>query len=79
MPEFAQIKAEVPRALKRQFYVALTCREETFVHWLRSQIETWLHETDLQSDISDLDRKATKENKHKPAGGAAEIPCENIG
>jgi hypothetical protein len=79
MLEHAQLKAEVPRRLKHQLYVALACREETFAHWLRSQMERWLRETDLPSDITNLDRKAINVNNSKAADGMAEAPCEHIG
>ena len=42
MEDGVQLKAMVPRALKRQFYVRLLQHDEKFNAWLYEQIRTWL-------------------------------------
>jgi hypothetical protein len=44
MEGFVQVKAEIPRELKRQAFVALAAREQKFSHWLRTQLESWLQQ-----------------------------------
>ena len=45
MEDVVQVKAVIPRALKRQFSIRLLQRDEKFNAWLRHHIETWLAET----------------------------------
>jgi hypothetical protein len=40
MEELIQVKAEVPRMLKRRVFAALALRDERFNHWLRTQMES---------------------------------------
>jgi hypothetical protein len=42
MEELAQIKATIPRALKRRFYAALALRDDKFTRWLCAHIDAWL-------------------------------------
>jgi hypothetical protein len=42
MEGFVQIKADVPRDLKRRAFAALALREERFNHWLKRQLEELL-------------------------------------
>jgi len=59
MEELVQVKAEVPRALKRHAFAVLALREERFSHWLRKQMEILLQQdkpsitdrTGLEADI----------------------------
>jgi hypothetical protein len=46
MEEYVQVKADVPRALKRRAFAALALREEKFNQWLRTQLEAWLREVE---------------------------------
>jgi len=46
MGEFVQVKAEIPRTLKRRAFAAFALREERFNRWLRTQLEKWLEEID---------------------------------
>ena len=46
MPEVVQIKAEIPRDLKRRAFAALALRDEKFTQWLRLQLEAWLREVE---------------------------------
>jgi hypothetical protein len=39
-----QLKASVPRLLKRQAFAVLALREERFNRWLQTQLETLLHD-----------------------------------
>ncbi len=44
MPEVVQIKAEIPRDLKRRAFAAFALRDEKFTRWLHIQLEAWLKE-----------------------------------
>jgi len=44
MEGFVQVKADVPRELKRRAFAAFALREEKFARWLRTQLEQWLEE-----------------------------------
>ena len=46
MEELAQIRADVPRDLKRRAFAALALREVKFNRWLRIQMETWLQQVE---------------------------------
>lgn len=46
MQNGAQVKAVIPRELKRQVFATLAAREETFSHWLRTQLAAWLRQVD---------------------------------
>jgi hypothetical protein len=43
MSEVVQVKAMIPRALKRQAFSALALRDENFSGWVRVQLEQWVH------------------------------------
>ena len=44
MNDLDQIKATIPRPLKRRAFAALAMREERFNRWLRTQLEDWLQQ-----------------------------------
>lgn len=44
MGELVQVKAEIPRDLKRRAFAELALREEKFNRWLRTQMELLLIE-----------------------------------
>jgi hypothetical protein len=44
MPDGVQVRAVIPRELKRRAFVALAVREEKFSSWLRNQLESWLQD-----------------------------------
>ena len=44
MPELVQIKAQIPRELKKRVFVALAEREQKFTPWLRQQLENLLQQ-----------------------------------
>lgn len=44
--EVVQVKAVVPRTLKREVFSALALREQTFRNWLAHQMQTWLQEVE---------------------------------
>jgi hypothetical protein len=53
MNDLVQIKATIPRPLKRRAFAALAMREERFNRWLRTQLEVWLQqleESDRESE-----------------------------
>lgn len=46
MAELVQVKAEIPRELKRRTFAAFALREEKFARWLRSQMEAYANQTE---------------------------------
>lgn len=44
----AQVRADLPRDLKRKAFAAFALRDIRFSTWLRTQIETWLEELELE-------------------------------
>jgi hypothetical protein len=42
MADVVQVKAVIPRGLKRRVFSVLALREETFTHWLLEQMEILL-------------------------------------
>jgi hypothetical protein len=50
MSEVVQIKAEIPRDLKRRAFAAFALRDEKFTRWLRLQLEAWLREVDENNE-----------------------------
>jgi hypothetical protein len=46
MAETAQVKAAIPRELKRRAFAALALREEKFNRWLQKELEAFLQEID---------------------------------
>ena len=40
----AQVKALIPRSLKRRIFTALASQDAKFSPWLRTQLETWVEE-----------------------------------
>lgn len=46
MSEMAQIRARVPRALKRAMFVKLAHREEKFTRWLRNEMAAYVSSHD---------------------------------
>lgn len=42
MAELVQVKAEIPRELKRRTFAALALNDEKFSRWLRVQMEAYL-------------------------------------
>ena len=48
MSEVAQVKAAIPRDLKRRAFAALALREEKFNRWLQRELEEFLQEIDEQ-------------------------------
>jgi hypothetical protein len=54
MEECVQVKADVPRDLKRRAFAALALREEKFNRWLRIQMEEWLQEVEGREGPADI-------------------------
>jgi len=46
MSNLAQVKATVPRDLKRRAFAVLALRDEKFARWLRRNLEALLQETE---------------------------------
>ena len=59
MYDCVQVKAVIPRELKRQTFVALAAREQKFSHWLRAQLEIWLQ------DINEIEREEEDERRRE--------------
>ena len=57
MQNTVQLKAVVPRELKRQAFVLLAAREERFSHWLRTQLALLVR----QGDATARGRRTTRE------------------
>jgi hypothetical protein len=54
MNEVAQVKAAIPRDLKRKAFAALALRDEKFNRWLATRLEELVREsTDHDGDIND--------------------------
>ena len=56
MDNSAQVKAAIPRDLKRRAFAAFAMREEKFNRWLRTQLEGWLQEIEACGRESDHER-----------------------
>jgi len=54
MPDDVQVKASVPRDLKRRAFASLALRDEKFNRWLRSQMETWLQAVEGPDETADI-------------------------
>jgi hypothetical protein len=46
MEDFVQLKAAVPRLLKRKVYAKFAMRDLKFQTWLNQQLQTWLDEVE---------------------------------
>ena len=46
MEGFVQVKAEIPRDLKRRTFAAFALREEKFAQWLRTQMEVYVQQVE---------------------------------
>jgi hypothetical protein len=53
MTELVQVKAEIPRELKRQVFSLFALREEKFNRWLQRQMEIWLQQEGTAKDRND--------------------------
>ena len=56
MENSAQVKAAIPRDLKRRAFAAFAMREEKFNRWLRTQLEGWLQEVEDEGKDRDDER-----------------------
>jgi len=50
--ERVQVKAEIPRELRRQFLVLLRSREQSFAGWLRDHMVATLKEAERRQQLS---------------------------
>jgi len=50
--ERVQVKAEIPRELRRQFAVLLAAREQSFAGWLRDHMQATLSEAERRRKLS---------------------------
>jgi hypothetical protein len=53
MEDIAQVKAAIPRDLKRRAFSALALREEKFNRWLQRQLEVFLQENERAREDKD--------------------------
>ena len=66
MQDVVQVKAEIPRDLKRRAFSALALRERKFAHWLRDSLQHWVEEAEQdnankESDSAGMVRSATRQ------------------
>jgi len=47
-----QVKAEIPRELRRQFQILLAAREQSFAGWLRDHMVATLREAERRQHLS---------------------------
>jgi hypothetical protein len=59
MPDVVQVKAMIPRELKRRAFVVFAAREEKFSRWVREQLELWLQGTPEPPGKSGIEREAS--------------------
>jgi hypothetical protein len=52
MEDVVQVKALIPRRLKRQAFAALALRDEKFNRWLRTQMEALLQRVEAEKQES---------------------------
>jgi hypothetical protein len=50
MEGFVQVKADVPRDLKRRTFAAFALREEKFARWLRAQMVAYIDEVEERGE-----------------------------
>jgi hypothetical protein len=58
MAELSQVKAQIPRELKRRFFVVLAEQERKFAPWLREQMENLLRDPGYQGERSVSNERA---------------------
>ena len=56
MPEVVQVKASVPRDLKRRAFAALALKDEKFNRWLKRQLEQLLKEEQAQKAVPNAEK-----------------------
>ena len=54
MTESIQVKAVIPRTLKRRAFAEFAMQEVKFSHWLQRQLESWLEETEWSDERVDV-------------------------
>jgi hypothetical protein len=47
MPELAQVKAKIPKALKRQAFATFALQDEKFNRWLERELRAFVQESDV--------------------------------
>ena len=74
MEEFVQVKADVPRDLKRRAFAVFALRDEKFARWLRTQLEVWLQEVEGHEGAADSTHAQARQavDAAAPGGEAAE-------
>jgi hypothetical protein len=66
MPDVAQVKATIPRDLKRRAFAVLALREEKFNGWLRRELEA------LLQDAETFERQDSGIRKIRALAGSAD-------
>jgi|KBSSwiStaDraftv2_1062776.scaffolds.fasta_scaffold429283_2 hypothetical protein len=61
MEETAQVKAAIPRELKRRAFAALALREVTFKRWVQRELEAFVQEIDKRERESSEERQVLLE------------------
>src|SRR5262249_36360959 len=70
MHEVVQVKAAIPRALKRRAFAAFALRDEKFAWWLRTHLESWLQ------DVEEPEGAAVAHAARHAVGAAAPVGGE---
>ena len=72
MEEFVQVKADVPRDLKRRAFAVFALRDEKFARWLRTQLEVWLQEVEGHEGAADSTHAQARQAVDAAAPGRRE-------
>ena len=56
MQDLVQVKATIPRPLKRRAFAVFALHEEKFNRWLQTQMETWLQQIEKELQESSDER-----------------------
>ena len=70
MSAFVQVKAAIPRDLKRRAFAALALREEKFNRWLQRELEEFLQKLD------EREKEGSDEHLPVPTPQDAELHTE---
>jgi len=63
MNAVAQVKAAIPRELKRRVFAAFALREEKFNRWLRTQMEAYVQQIEGEERNTNDERLAGSETR----------------
>jgi len=70
MDDVAQVKAAIPRTLKRKAFATFALQEEKFNRWLRRKLEQFVHESDIQESEDEKGHNDTPQYTTTPERAA---------